>query len=235
MQPQGPLPQKPMPKPTPSSQPPEPMMTLPKAESKLVQRVVGMERAAPDIPEAPPSSWRTAAEATSSAEPQTDTPTARARETAQPEIARAAFQLSRSGGGQAEVRLSPPELGTVRVRMSIRDGEITVRLVVQSDSAGQAVSSQLGQLRAALQSQGLRPLHMSVHVAGSGESAFAAAKSSDAARPDNNPTQWQEPDQGSGQHHGRGQQQGRRRQPWLQHQSWLQYLKSRRGYSLERI
>lgn len=58
-------------------------------------------------------------------------------------------------GGSITLRLNPPELGLVRVQMQLDAGVVRAELVAQQDSAASLLSRELGQLKQALESQGL--------------------------------------------------------------------------------
>lgn len=59
-------------------------------------------------------------------------------------------------GGSLTLRLSPTDMGQVRVLMDIRDGVANVRLQAQEESARSLLGGQLGTLREAIEKHGLR-------------------------------------------------------------------------------
>ena len=69
-----------------------------------------------------------------------------------PEQIVASVRLLRlSGRDEIRVRLEPPELGTVRLRVVAVDGELTVRMQAQRVATAEALQQALPQLREALQ------------------------------------------------------------------------------------
>jgi flagellar hook-length control protein FliK len=58
-------------------------------------------------------------------------------------------------GGTVTLRLHPPEMGFLRIEMSVKDGVVTARMSAEMESARTLLQSQVAQLRHALQSQGL--------------------------------------------------------------------------------
>lgn len=58
-------------------------------------------------------------------------------------------------GGAVTLRLTPPEIGTVRIQMQITGTSLAATLHAETASAHQMLTQQLGQLRASLESQGL--------------------------------------------------------------------------------
>jgi len=58
-------------------------------------------------------------------------------------------------GGAMHIRLDPPELGALQVRVEMRDGAVTAAFQTSSDQATQLLSHSLGQLKHALESQGI--------------------------------------------------------------------------------
>ncbi|MGE5609134.1 MAG: flagellar hook-length control protein FliK [Bacillota bacterium] len=58
-------------------------------------------------------------------------------------------------GGTMQMRLDPPELGAMQVRVEMRDGVLAVSFQTVSDDATQLLSHSLHQLKTALESQGV--------------------------------------------------------------------------------
>src|SRR5690606_3609689 len=58
-------------------------------------------------------------------------------------------------GGAVNIRLTPPELGTVRIQMEVVRGVVTAQLTAEHDSVRTLLTHQISQLRHALESQGL--------------------------------------------------------------------------------
>ncbi len=65
-------------------------------------------------------------------------------------------------GGTVTLRLSPPEMGIVRIEMQMNEGVIRAQLVTQYTSARDLLSQRLGELRQALEGQGLVVERLSV-------------------------------------------------------------------------
>jgi flagellar hook-length control protein FliK len=60
------------------------------------------------------------------------------------------------GQWQVQLRLSPPELGSIRVHVNARQDALTMRMVAETPEARELISSRLGELRQALQQHGIR-------------------------------------------------------------------------------
>ncbi|MEM1109908.1 MAG: flagellar hook-length control protein FliK [Planctomycetota bacterium] len=58
-------------------------------------------------------------------------------------------------GGSVTLRLTPPELGTVRIQLNLQGTNVSARFHAETDAAQRLLSQQLGQLRTSLESQGL--------------------------------------------------------------------------------
>ncbi len=58
-------------------------------------------------------------------------------------------------GGAVTLRLTPPEMGTVRIQMQLQGAAVSAQFHAESDAARSMLQQQLGQLRTALESQGL--------------------------------------------------------------------------------
>ncbi len=58
-------------------------------------------------------------------------------------------------GGSVTLRVSPPDLGMVRVQMHIESGMVRAEIVAQHESVSSLLSRELGQLKNALEGQGL--------------------------------------------------------------------------------
>jgi flagellar hook-length control protein FliK len=63
------------------------------------------------------------------------------------QVSRAIIQHLPDGGTRMVMRLTPPELGTVRVEFVIRDGTMTARLLAEDDGVRQALDRALPQIR----------------------------------------------------------------------------------------
>ena len=59
------------------------------------------------------------------------------------------------GGGTMHIRLDPPELGALNVRVEMRDGVMTAAFETTNDQATKLLSHSLGDLKSALEAQGV--------------------------------------------------------------------------------
>jgi len=75
-------------------------------------------------------------------------------------------------GGSVTLRLSPPELGLVRIQMQIEHSQVVAQIHTQSESVRNLLSQQLGQLRHTLESQGLNVTRLQVQVMADQASLF---------------------------------------------------------------
>lgn len=69
------------------------------------------------------------------------------------QVSRAIIQHLPDGGTRMVMRLTPPELGTVRVEFVIRDGTMTARLLAEDDGVRQALDRALPQIRSDVRSE----------------------------------------------------------------------------------
>ncbi|MEM9420507.1 MAG: flagellar hook-length control protein FliK [Planctomycetota bacterium] len=58
-------------------------------------------------------------------------------------------------GGGVTLRLTPPEMGTVRIQLNLQGSSVSAQFHAETDSAQRLLTQQLGQLRSSLESQGL--------------------------------------------------------------------------------
>lgn len=77
----------------------------------------------------------------------------------------------RPGGPTLDLQLHPAELGSVRVRLTLQDGQLAAQLQVVSAAAKEALDAGLAELRATLQAQGFDVQSLSVDVRDSGQQA----------------------------------------------------------------
>ena len=70
-------------------------------------------------------------------------------------LARGLSNAVKQGGGTVTLRLTPPEIGTVRIQMQLTGTALSASMHTETASAHQLLTQQLGQLRASLESQGL--------------------------------------------------------------------------------
>jgi flagellar hook-length control protein FliK len=67
-----------------------------------------------------------------------------------------AFQSAQQRDGELRLRLSPPELGSLRLLVQIQDGALVARLETETSAAKTAIIDNLPALRERLAEQGLR-------------------------------------------------------------------------------
>lgn len=70
-------------------------------------------------------------------------------------VARGLRTAVNQGGGTVTLRLNPPELGLVRIQMEVQDGVVSAKFTTEHESVRHLLNQQMGQLREALQRQGL--------------------------------------------------------------------------------
>jgi flagellar hook-length control protein FliK len=93
--------------------------------------------------------------------------------------------IQREGTTTLHLRLNPPDLGTVRVALSVKEQAVNARLVVQVESTRQLLESQVGLLRDKLQGSGVALGQFSVTCdnAGGGRQWQQAPVEQPTARP----------------------------------------------------
>lgn len=91
-------------------------------------------------------------------------------------------------GGMTSIRLSPEALGDVRINLTVRDNQATLRLLADSPEARALLERSVESLRSALDRQGLRvqqitvePLNRTSATAASASPASGADNDADAA------------------------------------------------------
>jgi len=72
----------------------------------------------------------------------------------------------RDGGGEIRLTLKPESLGSVRIRLSLEDGKIEGRIVVDTPEARQAFEAGIDSLTRALQADGFQTGSLEVSVSG---------------------------------------------------------------------
>jgi flagellar hook-length control protein FliK len=89
-------------------------------------------------------------------------------------------------GGSMQIRLDPPELGALQVKVEMRDGTMTASFQTQNDQATRLLSHSLGDLRASLESQGVNVTKLHVEQAPRQQSSSSGEhrQPQDGARPD---------------------------------------------------
>ena len=101
-------------------------------------------------------------------------------------------------GGAVTLRLSPPEMGIVRIEMQIQSGTVVAQLYAEHESARSLLTQQLGQLRHALEAQGLSVDRLHVQTMGQDTAAQTADQGTDHSAQDG---------RSRGQYTGAGQRQ----------------------------
>lgn len=67
-----------------------------------------------------------------------------------------AFEFAQDRGGVLKLRLSPPELGSMRLEITLKNGAVVARLETETAAAKTALMDNLGQLRERLAEQNIR-------------------------------------------------------------------------------
>ena len=75
-----------------------------------------------------------------------------------------AFQTLRDGGGSIRLRLHPPELGSLRVELLVRDGALRARMEVENQAARTTLLEHLPMLRERLAQQDIRIEQFEVEI-----------------------------------------------------------------------
>ncbi len=78
-----------------------------------------------------------------------------------------AIQFAHRGGDEMRLHLSPADLGSLQVNVSVHDGVLSARLEAQNPATQQLLSDNLSQLKDALTQQGVVFDRIDVHLAGS--------------------------------------------------------------------
>jgi flagellar hook-length control protein FliK len=71
----------------------------------------------------------------------------------------------RQGGGTVTLRLSPENLGDLKIKLEMEAGKVAAQFRVETVQARQLLDESLGSLRSALEARGLEVQSLSVHVA----------------------------------------------------------------------
>lgn len=72
--------------------------------------------------------------------------------------------LSRNGSQEIQIRLDPPELGRMQMKLAVDGTAVAARVTVENEAVKQILEHGLPQLRDSLSSQGLRVERFDVHV-----------------------------------------------------------------------
>jgi flagellar hook-length control protein FliK len=84
------------------------------------------------------------------------------------DLVRTAGLVVRDGGGEIRLMLKPESLGSVRIRLSLEDGMVEGRIIVDTAEARQAFEAGLDSLTRALHADGFQTGSLSVSVSGGG-------------------------------------------------------------------
>jgi hypothetical protein len=98
--------------------------------------------------------------------PARPTPLERIREMTGADLVRTASLVVRDGGGEIRLTLKPESLGSVRIRLSLEDGMVEGRIIVDTPEARQAFEAGLDSLTRALHADGFQTGSFSVSVSG---------------------------------------------------------------------
>lgn len=77
-------------------------------------------------------------------------------------IARGLHNAVQQKGGAVTLRLTPPEMGTVRIQLQIQNGTVNAQFHAETESTRTMLNQQLSQLRSSLEHQGLSVDRLSV-------------------------------------------------------------------------
>lgn len=75
-----------------------------------------------------------------------------------------AVRQSHSTGQQLKIRLSPPELGTLQIEVSLKNGEYSAKLEVQNRHAQKVINDNIAQLKDAISKTGVALDRIDVHI-----------------------------------------------------------------------
>lgn len=79
-----------------------------------------------------------------------------------------AVRTAQDRGGELQIRLSPPELGQLRLQIQMTDGVLSARIEAETPQAKQVITENLGMLRDRLAEQNVRVDRIEVDVMNSG-------------------------------------------------------------------
>jgi hypothetical protein len=86
------------------------------------------------------------------------------QETLQAQVGRGLAAALRQNGGTVTLRLSPQELGDLKIRLHVEHGRVDARFEVTTQEAQAAVGDSFKQLRAALEARGLEVSRLDVQT-----------------------------------------------------------------------
>lgn len=93
-------------------------------------------------------------------------------------VARGLRNVVQQGGGSLTMRLTPHEMGTVRVQMQLVGTAVSAQFHTESEAAHSMLSQQLTQLRSTLESQGLSVERLNVQMMPSTSSSSSSSQAS---------------------------------------------------------
>lgn len=100
-------------------------------------------------------------------------------------LARGLASAVNQKGGAVTLRLTPPEMGTVRIQMQLSGTTLAASFHAETASAHQMLSQQLGQLRTSLETQGLHVERLSVQPMQPTQQGNSAGSQNDDAQQQN--------------------------------------------------
>ena len=116
----------------------------------------------------PVSLQTTASQSASTSSTQANTPVAPAVDVKQIEqlVERivATVRQTQSTGQQLKIRLSPPELGTLQIEVSLKNGEYTAKLEVQNNRVQKVINDNMAQLKESLSKSGIAIDRIEVNI-----------------------------------------------------------------------
>lgn len=83
-----------------------------------------------------------------------------------------AFEAAQQRDGEVRLRLSPPELGSVKISMTVQDGVMVAKLETETTTAQALINDNLQALRDRLQEQGIRVERFDVDLMNSSTGGF---------------------------------------------------------------
>jgi flagellar hook-length control protein FliK len=125
-------------------------------------------------------------------------------------IVRGLSTMVNQRGGVMNMRLDPPELGELRVQMTLNRGVVTAEFQASSAQAHAMLERNLNTLRSALESQGLTVDRLTVHVPAAGAPSFSR---DDGGQGANQHTSRHQQDAAGGESRGRRDDASRQSQP----------------------
>ncbi len=128
-------------------------------------------------------------------------------------ILRGMSAMIHQNGGTMTMRLDPPELGSLRIQMTLNNGSVSASFSPGSDAARGLLEQHMGQLKTALESQGLLVDRLTIHSASSGSTNAHTGQQHGTDGRGGGEQQSQYADAGQGESRGRGEQHGGGRRP----------------------